>query len=613
MPGISKETTTKIISFCILFSVGYVPLQHAAETEARVKPVFYVAPSSLGGSDSNPGTIGEPFLTLERAKQVVRNVNKNMTGDVVVYLRDGTYELEEPLVFQTDDSGQNGYRVIYMAYPGEHPVVTGGEQLLGWIPAGNAVYKANTHGLRFRQLYVNGQPRIRARTPNEGSFDRLHRWDESDRTIVVTSSDILNLSDVNGVEMVIHKEWTQNNLRVASFYLSGSEVHLVPLEPDRTKAFSSHDYLRKNGQAYYLENAFEFLDAEGEWYLSAATNEVFYKPRAEEDASTIVAVAPKLVQLIRLQGTPNAPVKNIHFYGLVFEHSTWLEPSEEGFATHQADWIFKGSNQASRIPGAIHVQNAENIRFEGNTFRNLGATAVVLWSGVRGTAFVGNTFQNISATGVSIGMDLEKHPADPSQVCRDNLIKNNFLTKAGRDYHSSVGIFAGYTEGLTIENNELADMPYTGISVGWGWTFEKTPLKNNLIKRNRINNVLNLLADGAGIYTLSKQPGTRIVENYIFNITRSPSAGDFSISGIYLDEQSSLITLSNNLLENVPLGIFFHQAQYNTVVNNMASYEEYGSSHNKFIREDYPDPEAIRVKAGIDRAYTSDSTKFVQQ
>ena len=464
-----KGSAMKIVSLCISLTIGYVPVQYAAEPETRVRATFYVAPASSGGSDSHPGTISEPFLTLERAKQAVRNVTK----DAIVYLRGGTYELEEPLVFQAHDSGQNGYNVIYMAYPGESPVITGGKRISGWIPAGNGLYKANTYGLQFRQLYVNGHPGIRARTPNEGSFNRLHHWDESDRTIVVTSSEILNLSIVNGVEMVIHKEWTQNNLRLASYDLSDSEVHLIPLEPDRTKAFSSHDYLRKNGQSYYLENAFEFLDAEGEWYLRAASNEVFYKPRAEVDASTIFAVAPKLLQLIRFEGTPNSLVKNIQFIGIVFEYSTWLEPSEEGFATSQADNIVKGSKGRHRIPGAIHIQDAQNIRFEGNVFRNLGATAVVLWSGVRDSAFEGNSFQNVSASGISIGMDLEKHPPDSSQVCRNNLIKNNVITKVGRDYHSSVGIFAGYTEGLVIENNELADMPYIGISIGWGHTLER--------------------------------------------------------------------------------------------------------------------------------------------
>jgi parallel beta-helix repeat protein len=601
-----KGLLLKLCSLCISLTIGCVSVQHTAEHDSRVRTTFYVAPSSGGGADSHPGTISEPFLTMERAKQAVRDINKNMTGDAIVYLRGGTYELEESLVFQAHDSGQNGYSVIYMAYPGEHPVITGGERISGWIPAENGVYKASTNGLRFRQLYVNGQPQTRARTPNEGSFNRLHYWDESDRTIVVPRSEIPNLSEINGVEMVIHKEWTQNNLRLTSYYLKDAEAHLIPLEPDRTKAFSSHEALRKKSQSYYFENAYEFLDAEGEWYLRVASNEVFYKPRAGEDMSTIVAVAPKLVQLIRLQGTSDAPVKNIYFHGIMFEYSTWLEPSEEGFATGQADNIFKGIERNYQIPGAIHVQNAENIRFEGNILRNLGSTAVALWSGVRDSAFVGNSFENISASGISIGMDLEKRPTDPSQVCRDNLIQNNFINKVGRDYHSSVGIFAGYTEGLVIENNELVDMPYTGISVGWGWTVEETPLKNNLIKRNRIHNVMSLLSDGAGIYTLSKQPGTRIIENYIFNIVRSPWAGDFPISGIYLDEGSSQINLTDNLLENVLVGIDLHQAEYNTVINNMASFQgRGGSSYNDFIREGHPNPETIRANAGIDRAYAA--------
>ena len=57
---------------------------------------------------------------------------------------------------------------VYMAYPGEKPVITGGRRISGWTPWRYGVYKANTHGLQSRQLYVNGQPRIRARTPNEG-------------------------------------------------------------------------------------------------------------------------------------------------------------------------------------------------------------------------------------------------------------------------------------------------------------------------------------------------------------------------------------------------------------------------------------------------------------
>jgi len=587
----------------LFLTIVLAPVHPVAAQEVPVRTTFYVAPSSLGGSDNHSGTIDEPFLTIQRAQQAVRDVQNTRTGDVIVYLRGGTYELEEPLTFLPHDSGHDGHRVSYMAYTGEKPVISGGRRISGWIAAGNGLYKAVTNGLRFRQLYVNGQPGIRARTPNEGSFNRLRRWDEAGQTIVVTGSEVSNLQELNGVEMVIHKEWTQNNLRLRSFYLKDSEAHLVPVEPDRIKAFSIRENPQKNEQSYYLENAYQFLDAEGEWYLRVASDEVFYKPRAEEDVSTMVAVAPKLVQLVRLQGTPDAPVTGIDFKGIAFEHSTWLEPSEEGFASRYSDFIYKSNANVYAIPGAIHLENAEGIRFEKNVFRNLGATAVVLRSGVRDSSFIRNTFQNISASAISIGMDLVDHPPDSPQTCRRNIIKNNYFTQVGRDYHSSVGIFSGYTEGIVIENNELTNMPYTGIAVGWGSTSENTTLRNNLIRRNRVHHVMNLLADGAGIYTVSKQPGTAIVENYVFGIVRSPWAGEAPISGIYLDNRSSQITVKNNLLENVPIGIVLHQSEYNTVINNNASFQGIGgSSYNEFIREGHIDPDAVRANAGVERA-----------
>jgi parallel beta-helix repeat protein len=260
----------------------------------------------------------------------------------------------------------------------------------------------------------------------------------------------------------------------------------------------------------------------------------------------------------------------------------------------------KGTDQQAVIPAAIHLQNAENVRFVHNTFRNLGGAGVTLWAGVNDTVVDGNTFQDIAAGGISIAMDLMKKPSEP-QICRRNLITNNFITRVGRDYHSSVGVFAGYTQRLVIEHNELTDLPYTGISVGWGWTTENTALKNNLIRRNRIHHVMTQLSDGGGIYTLSKQPGTNIIENHIFHIIRSPWAGEFSIAGIYLDAGSSLITVEDNVLENVPLGIFLNEAQNNTIINNRNSFEERAAHGNNFVDHGNMDSATITANAGTNR------------
>src|SRR5580692_2270950 len=64
---------------------------------------FWVA---TDGSDSNPGTEEEPFLTLQRAQAAVRALPSSAfkDQDVYVYIEEGTYRLQEPLVFTAEDS-----------------------------------------------------------------------------------------------------------------------------------------------------------------------------------------------------------------------------------------------------------------------------------------------------------------------------------------------------------------------------------------------------------------------------------------------------------------------------------------------------------------------------
>jgi hypothetical protein len=128
------------------------------------------------------------------------------------------------------------------------------------------------------------------------------------------------------------------------------------------------------------------------------------------------------------------------------------------------------------------------------------------------------------------------------------LISNNYLSGIGRDYSQGLGIAAGYPDSATIEHNELTEMPYMGIGVGWGWADADNAARNNSIRNNKIWNVLKLIADGGAIYTLSRQPGTVIAENYVHDIARTRVHGGYFINGIFLDQGSNLITVRNNVL-----------------------------------------------------------------
>jgi hypothetical protein len=218
------------------------------------------------------------------------------------------------------------------------------------------------------------------------------------------------------------------------------------------------------------------------------------------------------------------------------------------------------------------MQAADRIRLERNVFRHMGASAVNMVVGVHDSQFIGNVISDVSGSGLSVDLHFEGNPSDTRKTCRRITARNNYITRVGREYYQSVAIMAGYTDGAIIEHNEVHDTSYSGITVGWGWDNVDNAARNNLVRFNDVYHTCTLMADGAGIYTLSKQPGTVIAENYVHDVTRSPWAGGFAIAAIYLDEGSNLITVRDNVLLRNEQNIFQNgNGPSNTFTNNNGS------------------------------------------
>lgn len=510
---------------------------------------FYVAPD---GKDGNPGTKEKPFATVEAARDAVRKINAKMTEDIMVYLRGGEYVLASAFVLDERDSGANGYRVIYKAYSGEQPVLTGARRITGWTlhNATSGIYKASVGTLEFRQLYVDGQRAIRARTPNRsndadmGPYYRQKGWDTANKAVVVNGAEIADWQNLRQVELVTRFQWHQQNMRIDRFVREGSDARIYIQSPERTSgAFAQ---LGRPNEAYYFENNYEFLDAEGEWYLDTATHTVYYKPRAGEDLATANVIAPAVERLLQIQGVSNA-IHDIQIQGLFFEYSTWLGPSSHGLVDWQA--CLRNDRTGPPFPGAVHVENAGNVRIEGNVFRHLGCQGVVLHSQTWSNAIVGNLFADISANGIVVDPTWSN-----SGNSTNDTIAHNYVMRCGRDYAHACGIVATYPAGLVVENNEVRDCPYTGISVGWGWTPKDTALRDNKIRYNDVFRVCQLLCDGGGLYTLSKQPGTHVLENWFHEIAYSAWASGSPVNGIFHDEYSSFMTTEHNVFTRIPGG-----------------------------------------------------------
>ena len=590
-------------TFCLVGGLGF----------AQEQATFYVAPS---GSDSNPGTEAAPFKTITKAQKAVREINGTMTGDIVVYLREGTYQLNSTVNFDERDGGKDGHYVRYKAYKGENPLITGGMPITGWAihDEANGIWKAEGVEGNFRQLYVNGKKAVRACFPNaiaanekgEGGFDhdfvRLTKVDSSGRAFDVSADYIKNIKNIENVEIHLMIAWAESILRLEKAEVNGGTAKLIPKDPERTKlfhraypmlgtAFTSNP---PKQQVFYLENSYDLLDAAGEWYLDEKEHVLYYKPRSGESMATANVVAPRFNTLFNVLGkdTKNK-VGYMSFEGLIFAHSNYTRPSEEGFLDLQAanfnvdvladpgrgNWEKLNSNKFLlwRPDAGFRVENAHHLLVKNCTFTQMAATGLDFVSGTNDDVIEGNVFYEIGAAGIMLGkfyqdstteIHIPYNPSDKDEISTRDTIRYNLITNVTNEHQGAVGIGAGYPRYVVIENNEISYTYYSGISVGFGWTKSETAMTNNHINKNNIHHISRLLCDSGPIYTLSNQgTGSEIKENYLHDYGASKWS-DYWVLPIYLDEGSSGFTVENNSYKNSPSGVGQNQPGQFTQRNN---------------------------------------------
>lgn len=559
----------------------------------------WVAPT---GSDQAAGTPDAPLATVSAALRKVREWRRTTAPAVAegatIILRGGNHALSEPVLVRPEDAGTAASPTRIVAAKGESPVLSGGVPVSEWQPAAAharaaqlperlslaaraAVWVApvpefNGRALEFRQLWVGGRKAVRARTPNDPAMVRITAWDKVSEEAGVPSASLAGVKDFSGVELVLLQMWEIAVLRVKSARIDGAEARLKFHSPENRVQFE-HPWpppvIKPEGNSpFFLANAPEFLDSPGEWWVDVRAGLVYYWPRAGDSLAHTVVTVPALETLVQIVGTPERPVEHVSFEGIGFAHTTWLRPSTHGHVPLQAGMFMvdayklnpKGTpdwrsldNQAwvGRPPAGVEVAYASKVRFERCNFTQLAASGLTLGEGTRATTVEGCTFSDIGINGAQIGFfgtgAHETHlpwlPGDDRAVVAGVRFANNLLADTANEDWGGVAIAAGFARELVIEHNHIEDTSYSAISVGWGWTRTPNAAQQNRIHANRIVRFATRLADTAGIYTLSAQPGTIISENVIEAPTLSPWVHDPLHWGyIYLDEGSSFVTVRDN-------------------------------------------------------------------
>ncbi len=558
-----------------------------ALTASAAPTAFYVAPN---GNDAWSGTLAEsnaggtdgPLATLTGARGKLRQQKGlgKLDGPACVQLRGGDYFVTEPAAFVAEDSGTAEAPITYEAYPGETPVIHGGRPISGWVQEGNLwvvdVPEARDNAWSFGALWVNGERRTLARTPNAARVNGDYPVDQDfffmDGPVKLTDpasgkevksatqfryreGDLKPWDGLAEAVVVVYHSWETSLLRVKNL---DEQKHIVEFTGPAAWFFGYWT----DKQWYYVENLFEALDQPGEWFLNRKAGKLYYMPLPGEEIGKFQAVAPVAKQLLRLEGKPDKGkfVQYLNFRGLQFSYTDYaIEP--QGHSDGQA---------AASVGAAVEAVGARHCAIENCTIAHLGTYGVWFKSGSQDNLLTRCDVNDLGAGAVRIG-ETGDAPSENEAVLR-NTVDNCLLHDGGRIFRGAVGAWIGRSSYNTLSHNEICDFRYTGISVGWSWGYAPTSANHNTIEFNDIHDIgKGQLNDMGGIYTLGDSPGTVIRNNYFHDIICNPKS--YGGWGIYFDEGSTGILAENNVVCNTLTGTLHqHYGKENRVQNNIFAF-----------------------------------------
>ena len=558
-----------------------------ARPQASARATFYV---STDGNDNwsgrlvapNQDQIDGPFATLVGARNAIRKLKteQGLQHPITVMVRGGKYYLDEPVLLGPGDSGSRDHPITYQAYPGEKPILSGGRKVTGWKLYQGKILVAQLPGSKggkwkFRQLFLNGQRQIRARTPDFDPNDPMYGgWAFMKGPAEKGSIDAFKYKPGT-----FQRHWAKASEGEVVFYQEGGQWQsTAPIksidESDRVITLTRPGYQYDHppyhqpvpfhpNNPFYVANLLEELDQPGEWCQDSEEGLLYFWPPSGALQASDEVVVPALFYLVDIRAASWLRISGFTFTETMDGDNYHHEGVEgAGPMYPRVGWRYCGD--------ALHMKGAEHCTIEGNHFYAVGGNAIYLEGHNARNVIRHNEISYAGANGVCLlGAGL-KHPIF-------NQVSDNYIHHIGVLNKYVAGIFTGMSSGNVLSHNRIEHVPHHAINLS------NNPSGRNIAEFNLIRHACEEILDAGAINswmeTLGGQDAERVGHviryNYISD-TFSFSAEDGKVGrgkqgslGIYLDNYTSNSFVYGNIVVRCQTGIQLHAGKNNLVENNI--------------------------------------------